>query len=334
MIAKSAMPFILATLIRVTLLIACISAPGSAREIQAQTYPSKPIRIVVAYPPGGPNDLSARTLGHRLAESLSQPVVIENRTGAGGIIGSQFVATSPPDGYTLLNGAGAMTITPALNKNVPYNVARDFAPISLTAISSFVLAVHPSVPANSVKSLLPLAQARPGQLKYASAGVGTPPHLAGELLKTMTGVNILHVPYKGVGQSITDLIAGHIDMMFTSLPAAMPHVSTGKLKALAVSTRMRSPLLPAIPTVHESGVKGFEMQTWFGLLAPAGTPADIVNRLNTAVVTIVAMPDLRERLSSQGMDPQSSTPGEFSARIHSELAKFADLVRAARIQPE
>ena len=329
-----AMPMNTANCLRATLLIGCIVVPGGGSEVHAQTYPSKPIRIIVAYPPGGPNDLTARTLGHRLAEHLGQNVIIENRAGAGGIIGSQGVATAAPDGYTLLNGAGAMTITPALNKNVPYNVVRDFAPISLTANSSFVLAVHPSVPAHNVKDLLPLAKARPGQLKYASAGIGTPPHLAGELLKTLTGVNILHVPYKGVGQSITDLVAGHIDMMFSSLPTAMPQIGTRKLRALAVSTLARSPLLPSTPTVHESGVKGFEMQTWFGLLAPAGTPSEIVNRLNATIVTIVATPDFRERLCSQGIDPLSSTPAEFSARIKSELTKFAALVRAANIQPE
>ena len=278
--------------------------------------------------------LVARTLGVRLAEHFGQAVVIENRTGAGGNIATQYVAGAPPDGYTLLNGASAMTIAPALNKNVSYNVVRDFAPISLSTIGSFVLAVHPSLPANNVKDLLALAKERPGQLTYASAGVGTPPHLAGELLKTMTGVNILHVPYKGVGQSITDLVAGHIEMMFTSLPTAMPHVGSGKLKAVAVSTPRRLPLLASTPTLHESGVKGFEMQTWFGLLAPVGVPADIINRLNAATVMIVGTPDFRERLSSQGMDPKSSTPAEFSAHIKSELTKFAGLVRAAKIQPE
>lgn len=320
--------------LRTALTIACLSALGGMTAIHAQNYPSKPVKIIVGFPPGGPNDLTARTLGIRLAEQLGQPVIIENRTGAGGNIASQFVAGAPPDGYTLLHGASAMTIAPALNKNVPYNMVREFAPVSLSATSSFVLAVHPSVPARNVKELLALAKARPGQLKYASAGIGTPPHLAGELLKTMTGVNILHVPYKGVGQSITDLVAGHIEMMFTSLPTAMPHVGGGKLKAVAVSTLARLPLLPATPTIHESGVKGFEMQTWFGLLAPAGVPADIINRLHAATAMIVGTPEFRERLSSQGIDPKSCTPAEFAAHIKSELAKFAALVRDAKIQPE
>src|SRR5688572_24691239 len=209
----------------VTRYAACATAVLLAAPLApAQTYPSKPIRIVVAYPAGGPNDISARTVGQKLAELLGQPVVVENRPGAAGNIGSQLVAQAPPDGYTLLNGASALTIAPALSKNLPYDVAKDLAPISLTCTSGFVLAVHPSVPAGSVKELIALAKSRPNQLKYASSGVGAPPHLAGELLKNMAKVEILHVPYKGVGQSISDLVAGHIDMMFTSPPNAVPQV--------------------------------------------------------------------------------------------------------------
>jgi tripartite-type tricarboxylate transporter receptor subunit TctC len=314
--------------------LCCAAGLIAAGGACAQAYPVKPIRIVVAYPPGGPNDISARNVGQKLSELLGQPIVVENRPGAAGNIGSQQVAASPPDGYTLLNGASALTIAPALSKNLQYDVVKDFAPISLTAVSSFVLAVHPSVPASSIKELIALARSHPGQLKYASSGVGAPPHLAGELLKRMAKVDILHVPYKGVGQSISDLVAGHIDMMFTSPPNAIPQVKAGKLKALAVSTSGRSPLLPGVPTIDESGLKGFEMGTWFGLLAPAGTPPEIVNRLNAATVKVVAMPDFRERISSQGLDPRSSTPAEFSAHIKAELAKFARIVREAGIKPE
>jgi tripartite-type tricarboxylate transporter receptor subunit TctC len=300
----------------------------------AQTYPSKPIRIIVAYPAGGPNDISARAVGQKLSEMLGQPVVVENRPGAAGNIGSQLVAQSPPDGYTLLNGASALTIAPALTKNLGYDVSKDFAPISLTCVSGFVLAVHPSIPANSVKELIALAKAHPNQLTYASSGVGAPPHLAGELLKNMSKIEILHVPYKGVGQSISDLVAGHIDMMFTSPPNAVPQVKAHKLKALGVSMMTRSPLLPDVPTLNESGLKGFEIGTWFGLLAPAGTPAEIVNALNAATVKVVNAREFRDQIAARGLDARSSTPAEFAAHIRRELAKFAKLVREARIQPE
>jgi tripartite-type tricarboxylate transporter receptor subunit TctC len=297
-------------------------------------YPIKPVKIIVAYPPGGPNDLAARAIAQRMQETFGQPFVVENRAGAAGNIGSQSVARSPADGYTLLNGASALTIAPALTTNLGYDVVKDFAPISMTAVSAFVLAVHPSVPAGSVKELIALAKARPGQLTYASSGVGAPPHLAGELLKTMARIDILHVPYKGVGQSISDLVGGQIDMMFTSPPNALPHVKSGRLKALGVSTLKRSSLLPDVPTISESGLRGFEMGTWWALFAPAGTPADTINRLNAAVVKIVQMRDLKENLSSQGVDPQSSTPAELAVHVRKELAKFARLVQSARIKPE
>jgi len=321
------------TIVSATCLLCAAGLLGTAAAF-AQTYPVKPIRVIVAYPPGGPNDISARTVGQGLAEQLGQPVIVENRPGAAGNIGSQYVATSAPDGYTLLNGASALTIAPALSKNLSYDVAKDLAPISLTCVSSFVLAVHPSVPVNSVKELIALAKARPNQLSYASSGVGAPPHLAGELLKNMAKIEILHVPYKGVGQSISDLVAGHIEMMFTSPPNAVPHVKARRLKALAVSTPVRSPLLPEVPTISESGLKGFEIGTWFGLLAPAGTPPDIINRLNAATRKVVDAPDFRERIAGQGLDARSSTPAEFAAHIRAELAKFAKLVREAGIKPE
>lgn len=307
---------------------------GAASPVLAQPYPVKPIRVIVAYPPGGPNDTSARMVGQGLSELLGQPVLVENRPGAAGNIGSQMVANASPDGYTLLNGASALTIAPALTKNLGYDVAKDLAPITLTCVSSFVLAVHPSVPVNSVKELIALARARPNQLSYASSGVGAPPHLAGELLKNMARIEILHVPYKGVGQSISDLVAGHIEMMFTSPTNAVPHVKGRRLKALAVSTASRSPLLPEVPTISESGLKGFEIGTWFGLLAPAGTPNDVINRLNAATRKVVDAPDFRERIAGQGLDARSSTPAEFSAHIKAELAKFARIVREAGIKPE
>jgi len=322
------------TLANLAIVVSVAAVSSVTTAAHAQSYPVKLIKIVVPYPAGGPTDLSARAIGQKLSEALGQPVIVENRVGATGNTGSRFVASSAPDGYTLLNGGSALTIAPALIKNLNYDFAKDFAPISLTVVTSYVLAAHPSVPIRSIKELIARAKAHPGQLTYASSGVGGPPHLAGELLKQMTKINILHVPYKGVSQSINDLVGGHIDMMFTSPPLAIPHVKSGRLRALAVSGATRSPLLPDVPTISESGVKGFEMGTWLGLLAPAGTPADIVDRLNGAIVKIVNTPDFRERLSSQGMDPVSSTPAEFAAYIKAEIAKFARLVQAAGIQPE
>lgn len=319
---------------RVPALLAGVLLASSLSAALAQTYPVKPIRLVVAYPPGGPNDLSARSVGQKLSELLGQPVVVENRAGAAGNIGSMQVAKAPPDGYLLLNGASALTIAPAMTKNLGYDVEKDFAPVSMTASSSFVFAAHPSVPARSVKELIALAKAKPKSLSYASSGVGAPPHLAGELFKIMAKVDILHVPYKGVGQSISDLVGGQIELMFASPPNAIPHVKTGRLVALGVSTAKRSALLPDVPTISESGLKGFEMGTWFGILAPAGTPAEIVNRLNKAIVTTVESPEFRERLSSQGLDPLHTTPAEFHAFIRKEKAKFDNLVKVANIPPE
>jgi len=302
--------------------------------LHAQAWPSKSIRIIVAYPPGGPNDTSARIVAQKLAEALGQPVIVDNRAGAAGNIGSMSVAKSPPDGYTLLNGASALTIAPALTRNLGYDVVTDFAPISMTATSSFVLSLHPSVPAGTIKELIALAKARPGQLSYASSGVGAPPHLAGELLKTMAKIDLLHVPYKGVGQSISDLVGGQVDMMFASPTNSVPQIKAGKLKGLAVSTLRRSPQLPEVPTISESGLKGFDIGTWFGLLAPAGTPPEIITRVNGAVVAMVKVPDVRERLLAQGLDPISTTPAEFSTHIRNEITKFKGIVERAKIQPE
>jgi tripartite-type tricarboxylate transporter receptor subunit TctC len=322
------------TMNRPYILLAGLALAAVMPSVSAQPYPSKPIRLVVAYPPGGPNDLSARSVGQKMSELLGQTVVVENRAGAAGNIGSMQVAKAPPDGYLLLNGASALTIAPALTKNLGYDVEKDFAPISMTASSSFVFAAHPSVPARSIKDLIALAKAKPRSLSYASSGVGAPPHLAGELFKIMAKVDILHVPYKGVGQSISDLVGGQIELMFASPPNAVPHVKTGRLIALAVSTIKRSALLPNVPTIDESGLKGFEMGTWFGILAPAGTPAEIVNRLNKAIVTTVESPEFRERLQSQGLDPLHTTPAEFLAHIKKEKAKFDNLVKVANIPPE
>jgi tripartite-type tricarboxylate transporter receptor subunit TctC len=313
-------------------LLALVLLPSAS--LYAQAWPSKPIRIIVAYPPGGPNDTSARIVAQKLSEALGQPVIVDNRSGAAGNIGSMSVAKSPPDGYTILNGASALTIAPALTKDLGYDVVKDFAPISMTATSSFVLALHPSVPANTIKELIALAKAKPGQLSYASSGVGAPPHLAGELLKTMAKIDILHVPYKGVGQSISDLVGGQVDMMFASPTNSVPQVKAGKLRGIAVSTLRRSPQLPDVPTISESGLKGFDIGTWFGLLAPAGTPPEIITRINGAVVAMVKVPDVRERLLAQGLDPISTTPAEFSTHIRNEIAKFKGIVERAKIQPE
>jgi len=296
-----------------------------------QGYPSRPIKIVVAYPAGGPNDIVARIYGQRLSELLGQPVIIENRTGAGGVIGTQEVAKSPPDGYTLLAGAGALTIAPALDKKLGYSVIDDFAPIGLMARGAFILAANPSVPAQTVRELIAYAKANPRKLKYGSSGVGAPPHLAAELLKSMAHIDMIHVPYRGVSQAVNDLISGQIDIMFTSLPVALPHVSTGKLKALAVSTAKRSPLASDIVSLDEAGPKGFEIATWWGLLAPAGTPSAMVERLSRALASIGNDPDAAKVLAAQGLDVITSTPEAFSAHIKSEIEIFAKIAQAAGI---
>jgi len=303
---------------------------------QAQlAYPAKPIRLVVTSPPGGSQDFLARLLAQGLAPALGQQVLVDNRTGASGIIGIDFVAKAAPDGYTLLLGAGGpMTIVPALQAKVPFDPVRDFAPVTLVAGGSFALAVHPSVPARSVKALIALAQARPGSLNYASSGTGASPHIAAELFKSSAQIDIVHVPYKGVGPALTDLVGGQVDLMFADVHLVAPHASSGRLRVLATTGRERSGVMPEMPTMSEAGVPGYAMGNWFGVLAPAATAPDIVGRLNAEIGKVLAGAPLRERFASQGIEPRPSTPEQFGAHIRSELEKWRKLFKAANLRLE
>lgn len=303
--------------------------PLSAGSALAQSYPTHAIRMIVAYPAGGPNDIVGRTIAQKLSESLGQPVVIENRGGAGGTIGTALVAKAPPDGYTLLMGAGAMTIAPSIYPKLSYDVLKDLTPISLVASASFVLVLHPAVPAGNVRELIELARKRPGTLSYASSGLGAPPHLAAELFKTRTRTKMTHIPYKGATPALTDLIGGHVDLYFGGIAGALPHVKSGKLKALAVTSRERARALPDVPSLHESGLNDFDISTWFGVLGPAGMSADIVERLHALTARAVQQPDVQQRLLSLSYEPRSLGPQAFARHMKEEVQKFAEIVKVS-----
>ena len=308
--------------------LAFVLAAGHAAH--AQTYPSQPIKMIVPFTAGGTTDILARTIGQKLGESLHQPVIVENRPGAGGNIGADAVAKAKPDGYTILMGTiGTQAINASLYSKMPYDSARDFAPITLVAIVPNVLMVHPSVPAKNVAELVALAKAKPGQLNFASSSTGGSPHLSGEMFKQMTGVDIVHVPYKGSAPAITDLLGGQVTLMFDNLPSGLPHVKAGKLRALGVTSAKRSPAAPDIPTIAESGVPGYEVDSWFGILAPAGTPTEIVNKLNAEIVRILKLPDVNDRLAEQGAQAVGDTPQHFAEHIRKETAKWAKVVKAS-----
>ena len=292
-----------------------------------QVYPSKPIRIVVPFPAGGTSDILSRAIGQKLTEEWKQQIIVDNRPGAGANIGAEIVAKSPPDGYSLFLFSTIHTINPSLYSKLPYDPVRDFTPITLIAATSQVLAVHPSLPVKTVKEFIAYAKKRPGELNYSSAGSGSQPHLTAELFKSRTGINIVHVPYKGAPPAMTDLLAGHVALTFATAPSAVPHVKAGKLRALGVSTAQRINALPEVPTIAEAGVPGFEASGSNGLVGPAGVPAPVVDKLNAAVVRIVNEPAMSKYLSSQGADPQTTTPAEYAAYIKSEVAKWAKVVK-------
>jgi tripartite-type tricarboxylate transporter receptor subunit TctC len=301
----------------------------------AQSYPSKPVRFIVPFAPGGSTDLLARMLSRHLTESLAQPVVVDNRAGAGGVIGAEIAARAPADGYTIVLGSpGPLTINPNLLARVPYDTLRDFAPIALATISPFTLVVHPSTPAQSVKDLLALARAKPGQLSYGSAGNGSVGHFSAEQFKALARVDLLHVPYKGAGPAVGDLLGGRLNLMFENLPTIIPHVRSGKLRMLAVGTKARSALAPEVPTIAESGVPGYESSTAFGVLAPAKTPAAIVSRLNREIVAALNSGEMKERLANQGLEALGGTPQQYAVHLRQELAKYGRLVKAAGIRIE
>ncbi len=293
----------------------------------AAEYPTKPIRMIVGFAPGGGTDTTARAIANRLTELLGQQVIIDNRAGAAGNIATELVARAPPDGYTLLMGTiAALAINPSLYRTkLPFDSVRDFAPIIQAVDSTNILSLNPSVPAASVKELIALAKAKP--LNYGSSGVGGTGHLAGELFSSMAGVKMTHVPYKGGGPAMVDLIAGQVQLVFATAASAVPHIKSGKIKGVAVTTIKRSALMPSIPTIAESGLPGFDANNWYGLLAPAGTPRPIIMRLNTEVKKVLAMPEVKEFLFNQGLDPAPGTPEQFGAYIKSEIAKWAKVVK-------
>ncbi len=291
-------------------------------------YPAKPVRFVIAFSPGGPSDILTRLLGGKLAESMGQPFVFDNRPGAGGNIAGEIVAKSPPDGYTLLMGNNSILATNAsLYKNMSFDPVKDLAPITLVASQPNILVVHPSVPVKSVKEFIALAKARPGQLNYASSGSGAAAHLAAELFQSMTGTSMVHVPYKGAGPALIDELAGQCQVMFATALSVQPYIQSGRMRPLAVTTARRSPTMPELPTVAESGVPGFDASTWHGVVAPAGTPEGIIMRLNTEINRVLKLTDVRDRLTSQGAEIIGGTPQEFAAYIRKEIPKWAKVVK-------
>ena len=319
--------------VRALLLAVALLFPGTLAA-QTDTYPSRPIKIVVAFTAGGTTDIIARIVGRKLTDAWGQQVIIDNRPGAGGNLGSNVVAKAPPDGYTLLIGSvGPLAINATLYPNMPYDHLKDFVPICLVASVPNMLVVHPSVPVHSVKDLVDLARAKPGSLNYGSTGNGTTGHLSGELMNERAGINLVHVPYRGA-TAVTDLLGGQVQLMFATIPSVIQHVRAGTLRAIAVTSSRRSPALPEIPTIAETGYPDFEAGSWFGFVAPTGTPEPIVRKLHAQIAAIVRMPDINEQLASQGADPVGSTPEEFGQYMRSETAKWAKVVKASGIRLE
>lgn len=313
--------------------LACVLAPalaGFPLLAHAQAYPEKPIRFVVPYPAGGPLDVIARLLAAKVGESTRQPVVVDNKPGAGGNIGADIVAKSPADGYTLVMGAVAThAINPTLYKSIPYDALRDFAPVTQVATTPNVLVVHPSVPAANVAGFIAYARANPGKLNFGSGSTGSAGHLAGELFKSMANVDMVHVPYKGAAPAMQDLIGGNIQLMFDNLASSLVQVRAGKVKALAVTTAKRSSFASDLPTVAESGLPGFDISTWFGVFAPAGTPREAIERLHAEFTRALAAPDVREKMLKMGAEPVGNRPEEFAAFVRAEAAKYARVVKAS-----
>jgi len=317
---------------RLAMAAACLTAAPMVAV--AQPYPSRPIHLIVGFPPGGINDIVARIVGQKMSEGLGQAVVVENRSGAGGTIGADWVSKAKSDGYTLLLGSVSnLAMAPSLYANLSYDPTKDFTPIGLVAAAPNIMVVHPDFPVQSVKDLIVLAKQKPGTINYASAGVGTSNHLTVELLKVMADIDIVHVPYRGDGPAIAAVLAGQVPMQFPTLPVALPYIKSGKLRAIAVSSAARSPLLPEVPTVAESGgLPEFAVSIWVGILAPPGTPKDVVDKLNAEIRKAVALQEIREHLAALGADPVVDTPEEFSAFIASETAQWLKVARAAKIQ--
>jgi tripartite-type tricarboxylate transporter receptor subunit TctC len=311
-----------------------IAMAGVVSASHAQTYPVKPLRIISPFPPGGGNDTLARTIAPKLTESLRQNVLVDNRPGANTIVGSEILVRSAPDGYTMILLPNVLAINPSLYPKLPYHPIKDFAPISLVGTSPMVLALHPSVPAKDVRGLIALARTRAGQLAYGSSGNGSVGHMAGALFDLMAGVKMRHIPYKGTAIMVTDVISGQISLTFGSALGVLPHVRSGRMRAIAVTGEKRSPAVPELPTVAEAGVPGYSIILWYGLLAPGATPAEIVGRLNAEVTKALSDADIRTRLAGQGVDAAGGSPAAFAALIASDLKKYADLVKRSGMKAE
>jgi len=307
----------------------CILLSVAAASVLAQGYPDKPLKLVVPFPPGGPTDIVGRLVAQKLAEGIGQPVVVENRPGAGGTVGSTAVARAPADGYTLLYGSTTLAIAPSLYRDLAYDPRTAFAPISLVSRGPIIAAVNAQLPAKTLKDFIALAKSSPGRINYGSAGSGTPPHLAAELFKTVAGVDLVHVPYKGGGPAVSDLAGGQVQVCFEGLPTLLPHIKSGKVRALAITGAKRDPALPEVPTFAEAGLPGYDANFWNGLVAPAGTPAEVIARLNSVLVQALATPEVHAAFVRLGLEAAGTTPQQFGDFIAAEIDKWARVVKAS-----
>ena len=313
----------------VCLILGCASVTSALAQ-----YPNRPIRFILPFPPGGGTDTMARALGTRLGEAVGQQIIIDNRGGGGANIGAELAAKSPPDGYTLFLMTGTHTVNVTLYRKLGYNLVKDFVPVTLLGGTAYVVVVHPSIPAKSVKELVELAKARPGEIPHSSSGTGSGPHLAGELFKSMTGTKMLHIPYKGGGPSVIGLVSGEAAVGFTTTPSCIAQIQAGRLRGLAVSTAQRSPFLPDLPTVAEAGVPGYETSAWYGMVVPTGTSGEIISRLNAATAKVLTLPDVKSRLDSTGLVPRTSSPEELAQHIQNEIAKWEKIVKALDLRAD
>lgn len=319
------------TLLRFTILL--VAVVSTAGPVSAQQYPAKPVRMIIGFPPGGGTDIIGRIVAQRMSEGLKQQILPDNRGGASGQIGAELTAKAPPDGYTIMMAhIAAMSILPSLYPKLPYDPVRDFAPISLVAISPQLVVTHPSLPVKNIKELIALAKARPGDIHYASVGIGTVQHLAGELFNLRAGIKMVHVPFKGGGPSAQNLVAGHVQLSFDVIPVVINHVKAGKLRPIAVTAEKRTPLMPDVPTVNESGLKGIELATWWGLVAPAAVGKDVIARLHGEAVRALQLPDVKERIAANGADVVGNSPEEFATFIRNERDKYARIVKEANVK--
>ena len=319
---------------RILVAIAALAVAAASLAQNTAGYPSRAIRLVVPFAPGGTADTISRIISDKLAMRLGRPVILDHRIGANSVVGSEIVAQANPDGHTIILVAAGFAVNPSLRKKMPFDSLRDFAPIGLVGSGPYLLVVHTSAPATNLAEFIAWIKSRPGQVAYASTGVGSPPHLSGELLRTMAGINMVHVPYNGGGAVLPDLLAGRVPVFFSSIATAGPHIRAGRLRAIAMTTPKRQPAMPEIPTVDESGLKGYDVTGWYGLLAPGQTPAALVNRINRELQQVLTDGDTQKRLAQEGIEPTPGSPTDFAALIKAEIPKWAKVLKAAGIEPE